>query len=253
MNPPLVSVVVPVYNGERFLDAALESIQAQDYRRIEIIVVNDGSTDRTADIAQAVKGIRYLYQSNQGPAAARNAGMGLARGEFIAFLDADDLLAPNKVDVQVAYLMSHPEVGCAVARQVVFYEPGIEPPRWLSETEAKDEPHVGPAPPNRRRAMQVVRNGLLAAMVRRDIVARLGGFNPVLNSAEDVEWLLHLWEAGVEIVVVPEAILYRRLHGGNLTFNRHSVRTGWLHLVKGRIDRSHPMIAFDTVGVAHGS
>lgn len=247
---PLVSVVVPVYNGERFLAAALESILAQDYRPIEIIVVDDGSTDRTADIAQAVKGVRYHYQSNQGPGAARNVGMGLARGEFIAFLDSDDLIAPNKIGVQVGYLLSYPEVGCAVARQVVFYEPGVEPPRWLREQETR---HVGRAPRTGGRAMQVVRNGLLAAMVRRDIVARLGGFNPIYNPADDVEWLLHLWEAGVEIVALPEAILYRRLHGANLTFDRDSVRSAWLRLVKRRMDRSHPMITFDTAGVARGS
>jgi len=88
----LISVIIPVYNGERYLAEAIESALGQHYRPIEIILVDDGSTDRSAEVAKQVsQSIRYLYQAHGGAGAARNAGVDLAPGEFLAFLDPDDL------------------------------------------------------------------------------------------------------------------------------------------------------------------
>src|SRR5437588_5735159 len=88
---PLVSIIMPVYNGACFLAPALQSILDQQYRSFELIVVDDGSVDDTAKIVQAMAGVRYFHQSNQGVATARNKGLAVAKGEYIAFLDADDL------------------------------------------------------------------------------------------------------------------------------------------------------------------
>src|SRR5262245_10754564 len=102
-SPPLVSCIVPVYNGEAFLGEALASIRAQRHRPIEILVVDDGSTDGTAAVVMAADaGIRYMRQDNAGGAAARNRGIGMARGTFVAFLDADDLWPPEKLERQIA-------------------------------------------------------------------------------------------------------------------------------------------------------
>ena len=99
----LLSVIMPVYNGAEFLAEAVASIVAQAYQPLEIIVVDDGSTDETATIVQSLGGeIRYLYQFNQGPAAARNAGLALAQGDLIAFLDVDDLWPADKLAQQMA-------------------------------------------------------------------------------------------------------------------------------------------------------
>jgi glycosyltransferase involved in cell wall biosynthesis len=95
VSNPLVSVVTPVYNGEAFLRETLESIFAQDYEPFEVIVVDDGSTDGSAAIARSYPAARYIRQHNQGPAAARNAGIAAARGEFLAFVDADDVALPH--------------------------------------------------------------------------------------------------------------------------------------------------------------
>ena len=102
MDKPLVSVIVPVYNGEHYLSFAIHSILRQDYHPSEVIVVDDGSTDNSANIARSFKEVRYIHQSNQGVAMARNVGIAAARGEFIAFLDADDLWTPNKLSIQNA-------------------------------------------------------------------------------------------------------------------------------------------------------
>src|SRR6187549_3720033 len=108
---PLVSIIVPVYNGERYLRAALESIFAQTYRPLEVIVVDDGSVDDSGVIAQSFPEVRYIRQENQGVAAARNHGIETARGEFYAFLDQDDLWTPEKLTVQISYLLNDPDLG----------------------------------------------------------------------------------------------------------------------------------------------
>jgi glycosyltransferase involved in cell wall biosynthesis len=94
---PLVTVIVAVHNGERYLRSALESLHAQDYEPFEVVFVDDGSTDASAAIAREFSGMRYVYQENQGLAAARNAGLSMAAGEFLAYLDDDDLIPPHKL------------------------------------------------------------------------------------------------------------------------------------------------------------
>src|SRR6185369_6617714 len=104
---PLVSVIIPVYNGARYLGAALESVFAQTYREFEVIVVDDGSVDDSGVIAQSFPEVRYIHQANQGVAAARNHGIEAAGGEFFAFLDQDDLWNEDKLKRQVEFLLSH--------------------------------------------------------------------------------------------------------------------------------------------------
>jgi len=108
-----VSVIIPVFNGERFIGEAIQSVMDQTYPPLEIIVVDDGSSDKTADIVRYLSGARpilYRRQSNQGAAAARNAGVSLAQGEWIAFLDADDVWYPEKLAIQVEHFKTYPDV-----------------------------------------------------------------------------------------------------------------------------------------------
>jgi glycosyltransferase involved in cell wall biosynthesis len=222
MSGPLVSVIVAVYNGARFLRPALESLLAQNYEPFETVFVDDGSEDETAEIAQSFPGIRYIRQTNQGLAAARNAGLELARGEFLAFLDADDLLPPNKLSVQVGYLCQHPEVGCVLGRQEIILEEGVEPPSWLSRDLLYGD--VGGIP-------------LGSAMIRRSILENLGGFDPSYLYAEDRDLFVRMRERGVEVAVLPDRVLYRRLHGSNMNFNRPSNHP-LLRSLKAKLDRS---------------
>jgi glycosyltransferase involved in cell wall biosynthesis len=96
-TPPLISVLIPAYNGEPYLADAINSVLAQNYRPIEIIVIDDGSTDGTASIAQSFQDVRYTYQTNGGISVALNHGIELAAGDYFSFLDADDLWTPNKL------------------------------------------------------------------------------------------------------------------------------------------------------------
>jgi glycosyltransferase involved in cell wall biosynthesis len=195
---PLVSVVMPVYNGERFLRGSLDSIFAQDYEPFEVVVVDDGSTDSTAAIAGSYGGVRYVRQENRGASAARNTGVAEARGELIANADADDALPPYKLRVQVAYLVEHPEVACVLGRQE-----WIDPPPGL--------------------ARDVVWGDLdgipLASMVyRKDVLTEIGGFDE--DKGGDLDFLVRLREHGYRYAVIPEIVLRRRYHGDNLVAGR---------------------------------
>lgn len=202
MPEPLVSVIVAAYNGERFLRQTLESLFAQDYPQYEAVFVDDGSEDGTGDIAQSFP-VRYLRQENRGLPAARNAGLEIARGELVAFLDDDDLLPPTKLSVQVGYLLEHPETGCVLGRQEWIVEEGVEPPVL------KPDPFFG------------VPGGIqfVSAMIRREVLQALGGFDPTYRYAEDRDLFVRLREHGVKIDVTEDLVLYKRLHGANMTMN----------------------------------
>lgn len=221
MKGPLASVVIPVHNGERFLSQALQSVLNQDYEPVEVIVVDDGSTDRSALIARSFEGLVYVHQPNRGPAAARNAGIARARGEFVAFLDHDDVMPPAALSVRIGHLLEHPNVGCTLGNMEAFFEPGSPRPRWLPANEASS-----PVP--------VSCSSLVA---RRSAIERVGGFDETFEFGEDQDWLIRAREAGVEIAVLPEVVLRRRIHDANMSHdNRESSR--WiLRSIKGHRDR----------------
>lgn len=202
-NPPLVSVIIPVYNGEKFLAEALDSVFAQNYEPIEVIVVDDGSTDGTAALLSGYGDrIRYLHQENQGQAAARNRALGIVSGELIAFLDADDIWLPDKLHQQIAYLRANPSVGVVATQMEAFLDedagwiPGLNRAYWES------------APP-----------GLLPStlLCRRALFYSVGYFAEELRLAEDTDWLFRLKEKGIPIGLVDQVLVRKRIHQTNLT------------------------------------
>src|SRR5215831_5817775 len=124
MVDPLISVVLPVYNGERFLTSALRSILDQGYSNLEIIVVDDGSTDRSAELSRSFDGVKYFHQSKRGAAAARNLGIGNARGGWLAFLDHDDLWLPGRIRAQIRCIQDQPGLELVVGNTQVIDERG---------------------------------------------------------------------------------------------------------------------------------
>jgi glycosyltransferase involved in cell wall biosynthesis len=203
VSDSLVTVIVAAYNGERFLSQALESVFSQDYDSFEVVFVDDGSTDGTGEIAQSFP-VRYLHQENQGLPAARNAALRVARGEFVAFADDDDLLPPSKLTVQARFLSEHPETGCVLGRQEWIVEDGVQAP------ELKRDPIFG----------ELGGIQLVSAMFRRAVLDGLGGFDPTYRYAEDRDLFVRMRERGVEIEVLPDVVLHKRLHGSNMTMNQ---------------------------------
>lgn len=217
----LISVIIAVRNSERFLSAALESVFAQDYHQIDVIVVDDGSTDRTAEIARGYPELRYIHQTNQGPGAARNTGITAARGEFIAFLDADDIWLPNKLSAQVGHLLQHPQVGYVITRMHVILETGTE---W-------------PANLNREHYMQDPSCFLPSALlVRAAVFDQIGVFDVRYRIAEDSDWFLRAQDAGVPMAIVPQVLVHRRIHSSNLSHEK-SATAETLAAVRASIQR----------------
>jgi len=195
---------MPVYNGEAFLEEALDSIEAQDYERYETVVCDDGSTDRTGEILASRPGIRVVRQENRGAGAARNAAVAASKGELLAFFDADDLWPTSRLSLQVSYLLEHPEAGCVLGRQE-----WTNPPPWLTRDPVYGDLDGIP---------------LLSAMIRREVFEGLGGFDPSFRVAEDTDMLVRMRERGIEIAILPVVILHRRFVGSNLTAGGESPR-----------------------------
>lgn len=219
---PLVSVVIPVFNGERFLREAVQSVLDQKYSPVEIIVVDDGSTDGTATVARSLpETVRYLYQTNQGPAAARNRGIEQAKGSLIAFADADDLWPAAKLELQLPYLISDPKIDIVLGRiQQVL----------LSETVA------GPTP-----ATEFGETGfsvnLGSAVIRKSVFDRVGLFDETMRYSEDVDWFMRARESGAAIVTIDAVTLFYRQHDQNMTRGKSTSELNVLKALKKSLDR----------------
>jgi glycosyltransferase involved in cell wall biosynthesis len=206
---PLVSVIVPVYNGERFLHAALQSIFEQDYYPLEAIVVNDGSTDTTAAIIKSFPNVTHVGQEHHGAAAARNKGIGVSRGEIITFLDSDDFWPRDRLTFTVRHLRQRPETGYVLGKEMMFVEPGCAVPSWVKVkwlVEPQDASNTG------------------VLVVRRETFERIGTFNEDYRAGEDTEWLVRASEAGIPMAQLQQVVLYRRIHGDNLSSRMLHVR-----------------------------
>lgn len=192
-----ISVIIPVYNGEAFLKEAIQSIQQQNYQPLEIIVVDDGSTDRTAEIANSYGNlVRYAYQSNRGPAAARNKGLGMAHGNIIAFLDADDLWTPNKLEIQIPYLKSN-------VSEIVLGRVQVK----ALEGEPLFKIHTNP----------ILSFVMGCGLFRKSVFDKVGYFDENLRYSEDIDWYLRVREHNIAIAVLSEVTLFHRKHRNNTT------------------------------------
>jgi glycosyltransferase involved in cell wall biosynthesis len=224
-EPPVVSCIVPVYNGERYLAEALESILGQTYRPVEVIVVDDGSTDGTAAVLAAYgQRITCLHQTNAGHAAARNRGLAVARGEFLAFLDADDLWHPEKLALQMARFQARPELDASITQVQNFWMPELDAEAAYFRDQRRGGPLPGYSP--------------VTLLASRGLFSRIGPFNAALRHGADTDWFLRATEQGAVVELLPRVLVYRRLHASN--FSRGRVATShdeYLQIVKTALDR----------------
>lgn len=216
---PLVSVIMPVHNGARFLREALESALAQTYRPIEIIVVDDGSTDHSAAILQEYASrITAINQANQGAAVARNVAIAASRGELLAFLDADDLWAPHKLEVQVAYLQARPHVDLIASRWQVLA---------AAEQAGGFGASIQSATPDEAASQRSewIYNELLmdcivhttTVLMRRSLVDKIGVFDVSLRRGQDYDYWLRASRA-TPIHRLDAPLSCYRLHEANSTW-----------------------------------
>jgi glycosyltransferase involved in cell wall biosynthesis len=181
----LASIVIPVFNGERYLTDALESALSQTHQNLEVIVVNDGSTDDTASIAaryaQLDPRIKLIQQRNQGLSAARNTGLHHAQGSFVGFLDHDDALDPHKLERQITYLNDHPDCGL-VYGDYLWADANLQPLHTV---------HMD-TPPVPLGELYLYRNWFtpVVPLLRHTLIERVGGFDEQLHGAEDWDYWL---------------------------------------------------------------
>lgn len=220
----LVSVIIPVFNCEAYLAEAIESVLAQTYSAIEIIVVDDGSTDGSADIAKSFgnSGVRFCYQPNSGPGSARNRGVAMARGGLLAFLDADDMWLPNKLSLQTAALESNPKLDMILGHVAEFLSPelGSGPQARVGERQ-RILPGYGPD----------------TLLIRRHSFLYVGHFATDWRVGEFLDWYAKAMDAGLQGLMLPDVVTQRRIHASNLGIRERQSQRDYVRILKIALDR----------------
>jgi glycosyltransferase involved in cell wall biosynthesis len=217
---PLVSVVIPAFNGERFIAEAVSSIRNQTLKAFEIIVVDDGSTDGTGRaVARLGNDIRYHAQTNRGPAAARNRGVRAAAGTLIAFLDQDDLWPPDHLAVLLTAL-DHAPADVAMGLTQALLPDGSAHAVFEPFARAWRAPHVG------------------SALFRRAAFETMGPFDERLRAcSDDLDWFMRARERGVPIVLVDAVTYLFRIHAANTSRDAEFRRRALLEAVTASVRR----------------
>jgi glycosyltransferase involved in cell wall biosynthesis len=217
-----VSVIVPCHNDGAYLAEALNSILSQSRPADEIVVIDDGSDDETDEVARRFAAqVRYVSQPHRGIGSARNTGLRHARGEFVAFLDADDVWPPCSLDIRMKQLESKPDIDAALGKTEEFLSPEFRDPAH-AERIAR-----GPAVARLAGAM----------VVRRRVFEQAGGFNEALAVGEWIDWVDRFNHAGYQIAALPELALRRRIHAGNALGRTPDSWGDYLTVLKAALNR----------------
>ena len=248
MIPVTVSVIIPAFNYGRFITRTIESLQAQTLTDWECLVVDDGSTDDTAQAVAAISAtdtrVRYLYQRNSGPSATRNAGVRATTGMFVQFLDADDLIGPGKLERQVGILASRPEVDLVYGETRYFKDAAVDSARieWdgrLSTVSGSQEPLLN----------ALVRGNIMviqAPLIRRRLLERVGGFDPEFRTVEDWECWIRCALSGAMFLhdsgAGPDCRSYVRVHGASVSNDREAMLRAAILVRRGIQDRLSPTL-----------
>jgi glycosyltransferase involved in cell wall biosynthesis len=215
--------MIGAYNAAPYLGEAIESALSQDYEPIELIVVDDGSTDETADVARSFAQAKVIQQENGGNGAARNLAVENASGELYAFLDADDRFTPGKLSRQKAALDADPDLDMVFGHVREFFSPELD-----EETRASLRPPApGPMPWTAPNLM----------LIRRGSFERVGPFSTAVRVGVTVDWFARAQEAGLRHAILPEVVLERRLHTQNNGLRERASRSQYLDVIRQAMER----------------
>lgn len=220
---PLISVILPAYNAELYLGEAIESLTAQSYELLEIIVVDDGSTDATADVVRQFGDlVRYEWQSHQGCAAARNRGLSLAKGSFFGFIDSDDLWPEDRLTLQMRVFETRPELDYVSG----FVEQFPSPDLTAQQRERLRFPD------------RLVPGQIVGAMlIRRESFFKVGLFDTQWRVGEVMNWYLRAAELGLASYMLPDCVYRRRLHAANKGITGRQFIGDRIRILKDALDR----------------
>lgn len=217
-----VSVIIPAYNGQRHIENAMQSILSQTRVPDEIIVIDDGSTDNTAEIVLRFgPRIKYVYKPNGGVASARNEGIRIAEGQYLAFLDQDDWWPNDMLALTLAKFEENKGLEVVMGLSQIEFEEGALPNRFGVDKSQLTAAHllVG------------------SAVFSRSSFDRLGLFNENLPAANDVDWFNRAREAKLPTVVLPSITLYHRRHADNASNDTKWLRSEMMKAMKLSLDR----------------
>lgn len=214
---PRVSVIIPVYNQEKYVVECLESVLHQDYENLEVLVVDDGSSDATPDIVRGFgQQIRYIRQDNRGAAAALNVGLRSAQGSLVAWLSADDAYLPGKIHMQVRKLQDEPDLALIYTDWVMIDAQGREMRTVRS-----------PYPPSERFVREMLVHNFIngsSILVRKECFERVGYFDESLRASVDGDMWFRLLRCGYRFGRLPEPLVQYRWHAGNLSHDYRLMR-----------------------------
>ena len=217
---PSVSVVIPSYNYAAYLGDAIDSVLRQGHKPLELIVVDDGSTDSTEQVVSAYSSVAYHKQENGGASLARNAGVSTARGKLIAFLDADDIWMPYKLSKQIELLRLQPELDMIFGHVDEFYTPELPVPQSPTELR-KNYPGYSAC----------------TMLIKATSFDKVGGFSTTMRVGEFIDWLFRAQDCGLKSGMVNEIVLKRRIHRNNSSRQLNCDRSEYLWVLKASIDR----------------
>lgn len=218
---PLVSVIIPVYNAELYVAEAIESVLAQNYNSIEVITVDDGSTDDSEAVIKQFPSISYYFQSNAGISAARNLGIERAQGNFLAFLDADDIWVEDKLNLQLTAFEENPTLDIVFGHVKQFYSP-----------------EIAQVQKNRLPVKEVMPGHIPSTMlIKRDSFFRVGLFETNWKMGEFASWYLRSLEQGLQNLLLPDVVAWRRIHKTNNGIKQHASINDYVHIIKASLDR----------------
>jgi len=220
----LLSVVIPVYNGRKYLAEAVESVRRQSWPDLEILIVDDGSTDGTADLAQSLGGpIRVLRQQQAGAATARNRGVEEARGAWLAFLDADDRWTDSKIARQMAVFKRDAGVDIVFGHVRQFVCP------TLTEAEKKAVRCPDQAVPGQHPGTM---------LLPREVFQTIGPYDAAYDVGEIVDWYARALETGARTVMLEDVLMERRLHNANQgILKRDAEKEAYLRALRAALQR----------------
>ena len=204
---PLISVIMPTYNNGKYIKQAIESIYAQNYDNIEIIVVDDGSTDNTKEILKEYKNIKYFYIRHKGIPFARNLAIENSNGEYIAFCDSDDYWLPEKINTQIQYFKEHPDCEIVFTSLENFFE---------DENLKKDKRAL------KEKNFELINKYYLpTCLIKKQLFDKIGVFKQDFQTGEDTEFLYRISTNGISIKnLITRKFYMRRLHGNNITLTK---------------------------------
>lgn len=224
---PLVSIIIPVFNAEKYLHEALVSLIEEDYQPREIIMVDDGSTDGSIEIARQFDEILLFRQENRGVSLARNFAIEKSKGEFISFLDGDDIWITGRTRQGVDHFLLNPATDFVLGMSLRFLDEGIEKPSNIRQ-EWLDKPQYAS------------NNGVM--MARRHCFDKVGLFNPEYTMGEDTEWIKRAMDSGLIMNRLPFLFLNQRVHHKNTEVrNLTNFRSSYLKIVQESLQRKRNM------------